>query len=75
MEGVDGGIRSWKEGWMDGGREGEKEGWGCFPSGPPEAALVSITLREESVILTDDIPQHNASSFTSSPSLPLTLHG
>lgn len=44
--------------------QGRKEGL-FFPSGPPEAALVSITRREESVILTDDIPQHNASSSLS----------
>lgn len=65
-EELDGWMDRWREGGMkEGGRERERE---MFPpSGPPEAALVSITRREEEVILTDDIPQHNACSFTLSP--------
>lgn len=61
---------------MDGCQGGsEEEGGVVFPSGPPEAALVSITRREESVILTDDIPQHNASSLTPlSPSPPAWMN-
>jgi len=56
---------------MNGGGRG-------FPSGLPEEVLVSITRWEERVILTDDIPQYNASSFTSlltPAALPLTPHG
>lgn len=61
---------------MDGCQGGsEEEGGVVFPSGPPEAALVSITRREESMILTDDIPQHNASSLNPlSPSAPAWMN-
>lgn len=54
---------------LEGGMDGRGEGVG-LPSGPPEAALVSITRREERVILTDNIPQRSASSSLVLPFTP-----